>query len=169
MTDTLSEQLSEAHAEDNVNDNAQENAVPQALRPRPATNLDNAFFFESLTERGELSIQQCSDCEELRHPPVPMCPDCNSIHWAPKAMKPRGIVHSYVVLYHPIVPPFEPGYVVAVVELEQGPRVVMNLEGVEREDVKIGMPVDITIERMDADLVLPVARPAAGNSNGEQA
>ena len=161
MTDTLSEQLSEAQPE--------ENAVPRALRPRPAINLDNAFFFESLTERGELSIQQCSDCEELRHPPVPMCPDCNSTHWAPKAMKPRGIVHSYVVLYHPIVPPFEPGYVVAVVELEQGPRVVMNLEGVEREDVKIGMPVDITIERMDADLVLPVARPAAGKSNGEQA
>lgn len=161
MTDTLSEQLSEAQPE--------ENAAPRALRPRPAINLDNAFFFESLTERGELSIQQCSDCEELRHPPVPMCPDCNSTHWAPKAMKPRGIVHSYVVLYHPIVPPFEPGYVVAVVELEQGPRVVMNLEGVEREDVKIGMPVDITIERMDADLVLPVARPAAGKSNGEQA
>lgn len=155
MTDTLSEQLSEAQPEENV--------APRALRPRPAINLDNAFFFESLTERGELSIQQCSDCEELRHPPVPMCPDCNSTHWAPKAMKPRGIVHSYVVLYHPIVPPFEPGYVVAVIELEQGPRVVMNLEGVEREDVKIGMPVDITIERMDADLVLPVARPAIGN------
>ena len=156
MTDTLSEQLSEAQPE--------ENAVPRALRPRPAINLDNAFFFESLTERGELSIQQCSDCEELRHPPVPMCPDCNSTHWAPKAMKPRGIVHSYVVLYHPIVPPFEPGYVVAVIELEQGPRVIMNLEGVEREDVKIGMPVDITIERMDADLVLPVARPAGATS-----
>lgn len=156
MTDTLAEKLSEAQPE--------ENAAPQALRPRPAINLDNAFFFESLTERGELSIQQCSDCKELRHPPVPMCPDCNSTHWAPKAMKPRGIVHSYVVLYHPIVPPFEPGYVVAVIELEQGPRVIMNLEGVEREDVKIGMPVDITIERMDADLVLPVARPAGATS-----
>lgn len=156
MTDTISEKLLEAQPE--------ENAAPRALRPRPAINLDNAFFFESLTERGELSIQQCNDCEELRHPPVPMCPDCNSTHWAPKAMKPRGIVHSYVVLYHPIVPPFEPGYVVAVIELEQGPRVIMNLEGVEREDVKIGMPVDITIERMDADLVLPVARPAGATS-----
>lgn len=156
MTDTLSEKLSEPQE--------QHPTLPQALRPRPAINLDNAFFFESLTERGELSIQQCGECEELRHPPVPMCPECNSIHWAPKAMVPRGIVHSYVVLYHPVIPPFEPGYIVAVIELDEGPRVIMNLEGVEREDVKIGMEVNITVERMDEDLVLPVARPAGEKS-----
>ena len=136
----------------------------QALRPRPAINLDNAFFFESLTERGELSIQQCDDCQELRHPPVPMCPDCHSVHWSPKVMGGHGVVHSYVVLYHPIVPPFEPGYMVAVIELDEGPRVVMNLEGIDREDVKIGMPVTVTAKRMDEDLVLPVAHPAGETS-----
>ena len=137
-------------------------AKSQALRPRPAINLDNAFFFESLNERGELSIQHCGGCNELRHPPVPMCPECHSLHWSPKTMSGRGVLHSYVVMYHPIVPPFEPGYIVAVVELEEGVRVVMNLEGVAREDVQIGMPVHVTAERMDADLVLPVARPAGG-------
>jgi len=137
-------------------------AKSQALRPRPAINLDNAFFFESLNERGELSIQHCDDCTELRPPPVPMCPECNSLHWSPKTMSGRGILHSYVVMYHPIVPPFEPGYIVAVVELEEGVRVVMNLEGVAREDVQIGMPLHIAAERMDAELVLPVARPAGG-------
>ena len=156
MTETLSEKLSAPQD--------QSTTLPQALRPRPAINLDNAFFFESLTQRGELSIQQCGECEELRHPPVPMCPQCNSVHWAPKAMALHGVVHSYVVLYHPIVPPFEPGYVVAVIELDEGPRVVMNLEGIEREDVKIGMEVNITVERMDEDLVLPVARPAGEKS-----
>lgn len=151
MTETLTETPSQAQQ-------------VQALRPRPAINLDNAFFFESLTERGELSIQQCGECEELRHPPVPMCPECHSIHWAPKVMAPSGIVHSYVVLYHPIVPPFEAGYVVAVIELDEGPRVVMNLEGVAREDIQIGMPVNITVDRMDETLVLPVARPAGEKS-----
>lgn len=136
----------------------QASAKSHALRPRPAINLDNAFFFESLNERNELTIQNCDDCNELRHPPVPMCPECNSIHWSPKTMSGRGTVHSYVVLYHPIVPPFEPGYVVAVIELDEGPRVVMNLEGVEREDIQIGMDVLVNAERMDADLVLPVAR-----------
>lgn len=136
----------------------------QAPRPRPAINLDNAFYFESLAERGELSIQQCGDCNELRHPPVPMCPECHSTHWAPKVMSLHGILHSYVVLYHPIVPPFEPGYIVAVIELDEGPRVIMNLEDVERADVKIGMDVDITIKRMDEDLVLPVAHPVGGQA-----
>lgn len=136
----------------------------QVLRPRPAINLDNAFFFESLNERGELSIQQCDECEELRHPPVPMCPDCNSLHWSPKVMGGHGIVHSYVVLYHPIVPPFEPGYMVAVIELDEGPRVVMNIEGIAREDVHIDMPVTVTAKRLDRDLVLPVAGPAGENA-----
>lgn len=158
----MTETLSATQTED------QETGRSEALRPRPAINLDNAFFFESLNERGELSIQQCGQCEELRHPPVPMCPECNSIHWAPKTMSGRGSVHSYVVLYHPIVPPFEPGYVVAVIELDEGPRVVMNLEGVDREDVQIDMPVTIAAERMDENLVLPVARPAAANPAGEK-
>ncbi|GAA5228963.1 Zn-ribbon domain-containing OB-fold protein [Paeniglutamicibacter antarcticus] len=136
----------------------------QVLRPRPAINLDNAFFFESLNERGELSIQACDGCDQLRHPPVPMCPECNSVHWSPRVMGGKGIVHSYVVLYHPIVPPFEPGYMVAVIELDEGPRVVMNLEGIAREEVHIDMPVAITAQRMDADLVLPVARPAGGKA-----
>lgn len=136
----------------------QASAKSQALRPRPAINLDNAFFFEALNECGELTIQNCDDCNELRHPPVPMCPECHSVHWSPKTMSGKGIIHSYVVLYHPIVPPFEPGYVVAVIELDEGPRVVMNLEDVEREDIKIGLAVDVTAERMDAELVLPVAR-----------
>ncbi|WP_320537076.1 Zn-ribbon domain-containing OB-fold protein [Pseudarthrobacter sp. IC2-21] len=153
MTETLAENLTETQTQ-----------RTQALRPRPAINLDNSFFFESLTERGELSIQQCGECEELRHPPVPMCPECHSVHWAPKAMSLSGTLHSYVVMYHPIVPPFEPGYIVAVIELAEGPRVVMNLEGIQREDVQIGMPVAITIERMDETLVLPVARPAGEKS-----
>lgn len=136
----------------------QASAKSQALRPRPAINLDNAFFFEALNERGELAIQNCDDCNELRHPPVPMCPECHSVHWSPKAMSGKGTIHSYVVLYHPVVPPFEPGYVVAVIELDEGPRVVMNLEDIEREDIRIGLPVNITAERMDAELVLPVAR-----------
>lgn len=134
--------------------------MSEALRPRPPINRDNAFFFEALAD-GRLEIQQCDDCNELRHPPVPMCPHCHSLNWHGEEMSGRGSVFSYVVLHHPVVPPFEPGYIVAVVELEEGPRIVMNLEGVAREDVAIGMPVTITPERMDDSLVRPVARPAA--------
>ncbi|MGP5163118.1 Zn-ribbon domain-containing OB-fold protein [Arthrobacter rhombi] len=136
--------------------------MTKALRPRPAINKDNEFFFASLHD-GDLTIQQCGGCEELRHPPVPMCPQCHSLDWSPAVMSGRGTVFSYVVMHHPIVPPFEAGYLVAVIELEEGPRVVMNLEGVEPEQVGIGMPVIVTAEKMDEDLVLPVARPEGGS------
>lgn len=132
--------------------------MTEALRPRPAINRDNAFFFESL-ERGDLTIQHCTSCDELRHPPVPMCPWCNSLEWDEAVMSGEGTVFSYVVMHHPIVPPFEAGYVVGLIELAEGPRVIMNIEGIESADVEIGMPVTVTAERMDAELVLPVARP----------
>lgn len=135
--------------------------MSQALRPRPAINRDNEFFFTSLHD-GDLTVQQCGGCQELHHPPVPMCPQCHSLDSSPAVMSGRGTVFSYVVMHHPIVPPFEPGYVVAIVELAEGPRIVMNLEGIESDDVAIGMAVLVTAERMDDDLVLPVARPEGG-------
>lgn len=132
--------------------------MSQAVRPRPPINRDNAFFFEGI-DRGELLVQKCDSCNELRHPPVPMCPTCHSLEWTGAPMSGRGSVFSYVVLHHPVVPPFEPGYIVALVELEEGPRIVMNLEGVEAADVTVGMPVTVTTENVDPELVLPVARP----------
>lgn len=132
-----------------------------ALRPRPAINLDNEFFFAALNE-GHLAIQKCQDCSELRHPPTPMCPTCHCLDWSPEKMSGRGEVFSFVIMHHPIVEPFEAGYVVAVIELEEGPRVVMNIEGIDAQQVEVGMKVDIAAERMDESLVLPIARPAGG-------
>lgn len=131
--------------------------MTHALRPRPAINLDNAFFFEALAT-GRLVIQRCEDCGELRHPPVPMCPSCHSLDWHAQEMSGRGTLFSYVVMHHPVIAPFEPGYIVALVQLDEGPRIVMPLEGIAREDVVIGMPLVVRPERMDDDLTLPVAR-----------
>lgn len=132
--------------------------MPESLRPRPAINRDNAFFFEALG-RGELVIQRCDSCEELRHPPVPMCPHCHALEWSAAAMTGRGAVFSHVVMHHPIVPPFEAGYAVGLIELEEGPRMIMNIEGIAANDIEIGMSVSVTAELVDSELVLPVARP----------
>ena len=133
--------------------------MSEALRPRPPVNRDNAFFFDEL-KGGRISVQRCDSCAELRHPPVPMCPACHSLDWSTRTMSGAGELVSFVVMHHPVRPPFQDGYIVALVELVEGPRLVMNLEDIEEDDIEIGMKVQVDVRAVDAELVLPVAVPA---------
>lgn len=132
---------------------------PKPLRPRPAINRDNAFFFEGTAEH-RLLIQRCASCGQLRHPPGPMCPNCHSTEWDTAESSGRGTVHSYVVNHYPQVPAFEYPLVVALIDLEEGTRLVSNLIDIEPGDVQIGMAV--AVQWLDAGdgLTLPVFAPA---------
>ncbi|WP_049556721.1 bifunctional MaoC family dehydratase N-terminal/OB-fold nucleic acid binding domain-containing protein [Nonomuraea sp. SBT364] len=131
-------------------------AEPYPLRP--AVNRDTAFFWEGV-RRGELRVQSCADCGELRHPPGPMCPRCHSVNRAHVVAGGEGVVYSYVVHHHPPVPGRETPFVVAVVELPEGVRIVGNVVGCPPESVDVGMPVRVTYRPMDDELVLPVWTP----------
>ena len=127
-------------------------------RPRRAMSQDTQFFWNGVRS-GELLIQRCSSCGELRHPPRPMCPSCRSMDWDTVPASGRGEVYSYVVYHHPLVPPFEAPYVVALIELEEGVRMISNVVGVDPHEVAIGMPVEVTFEAVDDELTLPLFRP----------
>jgi uncharacterized OB-fold protein/acyl dehydratase len=129
-------------------------AKPAGPPPRPAIGTDTRFFWEG-TQAGELRIQRCAECGELRHPPGPMCPRCHAVKRDHVTATGRGTVYSYVVQHHPPVPGREPPFVVALIELDEGVRMVGNLIGCPPEDVRIGMPVEVTFERVDDDLTLP--------------
>ncbi len=136
-------------------------ADDHATRPRPAVSADTAFFWEG-AQRGELLIQRCANCGTLRHPARPMCGACGSLDWEAVRSSGRGEVYSYVVHHHPPVPGFAVPFVVALIELEEGTRIVSNLEGVAPEDVAIGLPVEVFFETIDDDLTLPLFRPRRG-------
>ncbi|MFD0658382.1 bifunctional MaoC family dehydratase N-terminal/OB-fold nucleic acid binding domain-containing protein [Thermocatellispora tengchongensis] len=70
---------------------------------RPAVNRDTEFFWEGV-RKGELRIQRCARCGELRHPPGPMCPRCRSADRTHVTASGVGTVYSYVVHHHPPVP-----------------------------------------------------------------
>src|SRR5439155_14052247 len=131
---------------------------PIGARPRPAMNQDTEFFWQGC-RRGDLLIQRCASCGTLRHPPRPACGRCRSLEWDAQRASGRGSLHSYVVHHYPPVPGFEPPYVVALVELEEGTRLVSNLVGVDPSEVAIGMPVEVTFERVDDELTLPLFEP----------
>ena len=91
-----------------------------------------------------------------------MCPSCRSLEWDTVEAAGRGSVYSYVVAHHPAIPPFEYPNVIALVELEEGIRLVAQLAGVERADVEVGMPVVCEIVEVEEDTMLPRFRPARG-------
>jgi uncharacterized protein len=125
---------------------------------RPVISRDTAFFWEG-TARGELRIQQCGGCGELRHPPGPMCPHCNETKPRHIVASGLGEVYSYVVHHHPPVPGHTLPFVVALVELEEGVRLLAELVDVPPEDVRVGLPVRIDFTRIDDELTMPVWRP----------
>jgi uncharacterized OB-fold protein len=128
------------------------------LRPRPALTEDNTFFFEG-TKDGTLLIQRCASCGTLRHPPRPACAVCRSFEWDTVTSSGRGTVYSYVVVHHPQVPAFDYPLPIAVVELEEGTRLVADLVGVAPDAVRIGMPVAVEFVAVDDELTLPLFRP----------
>ncbi|MEU5884664.1 OB-fold domain-containing protein [Spirillospora sp. NPDC047279] len=132
---------------------------PKSAPMKPAIGQDTAFYWEGAKE-GELRVQRCADCGTLRHPPGPMCPSCHSTKRDHVVASGRGTVHSYVVHHHPPVPGRTPPYVVAVIDLEEGVRVVGNVNGCPPEDVSVGMAVKLVFEKIDDDVTLPQWAPA---------
>jgi hypothetical protein len=89
-----------------------------------------------------------------------MCPHCRSLEWEEQILAGTGTLYSYAVLHHPRSPAFEYPVVAALVDLEEGVRIVTNLVGVEPADIRIGMRVAVDYEPTKDDGVVPVFRPA---------
>jgi uncharacterized OB-fold protein len=133
-------------------------APPRLPAIRPQINRDTAYFWEG-TAKNELRIQKCGACGELRHPPGPMCPSCHETKPEYTVASGLGEVYTYVVHHHPPVPGRTTPYVVALVELAEGVRVLAELVDVPPDEVDIGLPVRIGFTKVDEDLTMPVWRP----------
>jgi uncharacterized protein len=129
-----------------------------ASRLAPTISPDTAFFWEGLREH-KLLIQRCTECQAQRHPARPMCPQCNSLSWDTFQSSGRGSVYSYVMPRYPKMPFLEYPYIVVLVELDEGIRIVSNLRDIDPDDVRVGMTVEVFYETFDGDLVLHQFRP----------
>jgi uncharacterized OB-fold protein/acyl dehydratase len=130
-------------------------------RPRPALTQDNAVWFEG-AQRHELLIQHCTSCGTLRHPPLPACGTCQSFEWDTVVSGGRGTLYSFVVVHYPQVPSFEYPLPIGLVELEEGTRVVANIDGIDPADITVGMSLEAQFVDYDDALSLPVFVPAGG-------
>jgi uncharacterized protein len=129
-------------------------------RPAPVLTDDNRWFWEA-ARGGKLAAQQCSGCRRLRHPPRPMCPWCHSLQFAVIDLSGTGSVYSYSILHHPQNAAFTYPVIAALVDLEEGIRVLSNLVEVDPREVRIGMPVVVRFLPTQHDGRVPVFRPAS--------
>jgi uncharacterized OB-fold protein len=110
--------------------------------------------------RGELVLPQCVHCGRYASPGVPACPSCSgSVDWV--RVSGLGTVFSYAVVhqvFHPDLATDVP-YVVALVELAEGPRLVTRLVGFDPVRPAVGAPVRVAFERIGTR-ILPAFRPA---------
>jgi uncharacterized OB-fold protein len=132
--------------------------LARAAHPRPAITPDSAFFWEGLKER-RLLIRRCAQCGHLHHPPGPMCPKCHSYEWTAQPVSGQGVLHSYVIVHQPQLPGFSYPLPVALVELEEGVRLLGNVTGVDAESLRIGLPLEAEFIEVEPGYVLYAFRP----------
>ena len=130
------------------------------FRVQPALDDENRFFWTS-GEDGRLRFLRCRACRYFLHPPSPRCPRCGSRELAPEAVSGRGEVFSFTVNHQPWDGATEPWVIALVSFPEQDDlRLTTNIVGCEPDDVRIGMPVQVTFEQHDL-VFFPLFEPVA--------
>ena len=129
------------------------------MRPLPELTPASGWFWTSGAD-GRLRVQGCTECGQLVHPPVPICPRCRSRSWQPTEVSGRATVVGYTVNAHPWLPGFDPPYVVANVVLAEDPSVHLttNVVGCDPEAVHIGQEVTVRFDHQE-DVWIPLFEP----------
>jgi uncharacterized OB-fold protein len=116
-------------------------------RPIPIPDERSAEFFAA-AKQGRLLIKRCPRCSRFLAPQREICDACSNeaLEWTQASGK--GTLYSYVVMHQLLHPGFkdETPYNVAVVELDEGPRLTTNLVGVANSEIKAGARVEAAFE-----------------------
>jgi uncharacterized OB-fold protein len=123
--------------------------------PLPEPSELTAGFWDA-ARREELVVQRCRSCGAFRHYPQVLCPECTSSEWEWAPVSGRGAVHSFTVTHQAFHPAWADRlpYVVATIELDEGPRMVSDLDE-DPDDVAIGRRVEVFFERVNDEITLP--------------
>ena len=131
-------------------------------KPVPVATPESDFFWDK-TRKHELWIQKCVDCDTAFFYPRMICPDCleDKIEWFKTSGK--GFLYTYMINHRP-PPGFEDEapYAIAIVQLDEGPRMMTNIVGIENtpEKLVLDMPLEVVFEDIVDDMSLPKWRPA---------
>ena len=137
--------------------------MAEAARARPKPTPETQHYWNG-AKASELLLQCCDDCAHIYFPPRPFCPTCGSRKVSIKKASGKGTLYSYVINYRPAAPGFTPPYAIAVVALEEGPRMMSNIIDCPQtpEALVLDMALEVAFQKMDDAITLPVFKPAKG-------
>ena len=133
---------------------------PPKPRPAPVADADSAPYWSALHE-GRLLLQRCDECGAVQLYPRDRCLTCRGpVTWVEASG--RGTVYSFTVIRQNYSRPFRDWipYVVALVDLEEGPRVMTNLVDCDLETVQVGMPVRARFEVVSDEAGIALFEPS---------
>ena len=127
-------------------------------KPLPFADADTRPYWE-YCKRHELRMQRCAECRQVRFPPRPMCPACQSMRdeWVP--MRGTGTVYSWIVVHPPVLPAFadDAPYAVALVQLDDDPtlRLVGTIVGMPLDELAARIAVEVVFDDVTEEVTLP--------------
>ena len=126
----------------------------------PTPEHDTLPYWEAARE-GRLLIRRCGACGRAGFYPRPFCPTCwsDDVRW--ETASGRATLYTYSVIHQNELPPFHAWlpYVAAIVELEEGPRMMTNLVDFDVDRIAIGMPLEVVFREHSDTITAPVFRP----------
>ena len=128
----------------------------RSLLPLPQPSIETEPFWAGVQER-KLLMPKCTACGTISFPPTVACGTCEKTDFTWIEVSGNGKIYSFVVyhrVYHPSFKDKVP-YVVAVVQLDEGPRIISNVVGVPAADVVCEMPVTVQYEAIDDGYLIP--------------
>jgi len=136
-----------------------------SARPLPEETPFTTPFWQAARER-RLVIQRCTACGRLRWPPEIACYECGSLEHEWVQMSGRAALYTWTVAHPPLLPYFQQRapWPIAVVQLDEGPRLVTNITGIDPERYEIGMPLEADFENIGDNVTLVVFRPIGDTS-----
>lgn len=135
-------------------------------RPLPAITPETRHYWEG-TRAGELRLQKCAGCAHVYFPPRPFCPKCASREVSVFRASGKATLYSYVIHHRP-TPGFTPPYAIAIVELEEGPRMMSNIVESPQtpEALQLDMALEVVFAPQNEEITLPMFRPARQPAGG---
>jgi uncharacterized OB-fold protein len=129
---------------------------------KPPIIDDSTREFWNAARRGVLRIKRCNECHAFHYYPRPFCPKCWSANVEWVDADGTGTLYTYSIVYTNDLPSFRDRvpYVVAIVELDEGPRMETNLVDCPLDQIAVGMRVQVAFED-EGEIVLPRFRPAS--------